>query len=371
MTARALAPLLLASLLAAGCAPRTHFDPGLVDVPIAGRPWVSPEGVHHPLVGKIYAPRAGRFTDEAALDAALGAADFVLLGEVHDNADAHLLQARLLRTVLATGRRPALAFEMLDAEKQEAVDRSLASAPHDPDALASAVKWSATTWPSFTYYRPIFVAGLDAGLPIVAANLKRTEARAIMVKGREALDPDLAARLARDEPVPVGIERSLRQEMKDAHCGEIDDAVLDPFVLAQRARDARLSERMATVGRERGAVLIAGKGHARDDRGVPRWLAKDAPGRKVVTVAFVEVEDAQVDPASYKEEGLEGRAPFDFLVFTPRIPRSDLCSGMKAKIEAARKAQAKDAKGAGMEPSGASSTAHPDLEPSGAGTTSR
>jgi uncharacterized iron-regulated protein len=357
MTARALAPLLVvsAAALAAGCAPR--FDPRLVDVPIAGRSWVSPASQGHPLVGKIWEPKASRFADEAAVDRALGAADFVVLGEIHDNPDAHLLQARLLKAVLASGRRPALAFEMLTTDQQPAVDAALARAPRDADELARAVKWSDSRWPDFKFYRPIFQAGLDAGLPIVAANLTRAEVKAIVSKGPEGLDADLAARLARDEPVPPEVERALREEMQEAHCGELPESMLAPLVLAQRARDARMAERMARTGDVRGAVLIAGKGHARDDRGVPAALAKDLPGRKIVAVAFVEVEDGENDPAaeSYREEGRGGRAPYDFVVFTPRTGRADPCVKLHAQMEA-KKAKEKEA-APGMEPSGAASTA--------------
>jgi uncharacterized iron-regulated protein len=218
------------------------------------------------------------------------------------------------------------------------------------------VKWSDSRWPDFKVYRPIFQAGLDAGLPIVAANLPRAEVKAIVSKGREGLDPDLAARLARDEPVPPEVERALREEMQEAHCGELPESMLAPLVLAQRARDARMAERMARAGGERGAVLIAGKGHARDDRGVPAALAKDLPGRKVLAVAFVEVDDGENDPAaeSYREEA-PGRAPYDFVVFTPRTGRADPCVKLHAQMEAKR---AKEKDGApGMEPSGAASTA--------------
>ncbi len=362
MTTRARAPSLavvsLAAALASGCAPR--FDPRLVDVPIAGRSWVSPASVGHPLVGKIWEPRTARFADEAALDRALGAADFVVLGEIHDNPDAHLLQARLLKAVLASGHRPVLAFGMLTTDQQPAVDAAIARAPRDPDELARAVKWSEGRWPDFKVYRPIFAAGLDAGLPIVAANLPRAEMRAIVSKGREGLDPDLAARLARDEPVPPEVERALREEMNEAHCGELPESMLAPLVLAQRARDARMAERMARTGEARGAVLIAGKGHARDDRGVPAALAKDLPGRKILAVAFVEVEDGETDPAAetYREEGRDGRAPYDFVVFTPRTGRPDPCVALHARMEAKRAKDAKEkAQPAGMEPSGAASTA--------------
>jgi hypothetical protein len=123
--------------------------------------------------------------------------------------------------------------------------------------------------------------------------------------------------------------------------------MLDPLVLAQRARDARMAERMVTAGADRGAVLIAGSGHARDDRGVPAIVAKDAPGRKVIAVAFTEVEEGQLDPAAYQEDGgkaKEGHAPFDFLVFTPREKRDDPCEGMKAHMEKKRAEQPASAK---------------------------
>jgi len=120
MSSRALAVSL--ALLAA-CAPR--FDPRLAEAPIAGRSWVSTEHLSHPLVGKIWDPRAARFVDEATLTAAIASADFVALGEVHDNPDHHLLQARLVRAGTAAGRRPALAFEMLTADQQPAIDAAL------------------------------------------------------------------------------------------------------------------------------------------------------------------------------------------------------------------------------------------------------
>jgi uncharacterized iron-regulated protein len=142
MTKRAALALSAALALGSACAPR--FDPKLVDAPVAGRPWVSTEHRSHPLVGRIWDPRAARFVDEAALAAAVASADFVLLGETHDNPDHHLLQARLLAAIVAAGRRPALAFEMLTADQQAAVDAALARAPKDPDALAEAVAWKAS-----------------------------------------------------------------------------------------------------------------------------------------------------------------------------------------------------------------------------------
>lgn len=317
---------LAAALAALACAPRA--DPRLVAEPISSRTWVSALHRNHPLVGRIWDERAARFTDEGALAAAVASADVVLLGEVHDNVDHHLLQARLVRTVLASGRRPALAFEMLTTDQQAGVDAAIARSPRDPDALAKAVAWKRSGWPDFELYRPIFRAGLDAGVPVIAANLPRKLVREIVSKGAGALDETLRARLARDEPLPEGALESLRAEMRESHCGELPEEMIDPLVVAQRARDARMAERMESAG-ARGAILIAGAGHVRTDRGVPAYLRADAPGRKVIAVAFVEVDPAIREPRGYREGGGSGPLPYDYAIFTPREERDDPCEGLR------------------------------------------
>jgi uncharacterized iron-regulated protein len=355
-----LVPLALA--LAAACAPRA--DPRLVAQPIAGRSWVSTLHRDHPLVGRIWDGRAGALSDEAALAAAVAGADFVLLGEVHDNGDHHLLQARLVRAILDSGRRPALAFEMLTSDQQPQVDASIARAPRDADALARAVDWKGSRWPDFAWYRPIFAAGLEAGLPIVAANLPRDDVRAIVRKGADALAAPLRAGLARDEPVPADVLEGLRDEMRDSHCNELPEAMIDPLVLAQRARDLQMALRMAEAGKERGAILVTGNGHARTDRGVPAALGREAPGRRIVSVGFLEVDAAATDPAAQvaaveKDLGAS-RFPFDFAVFTPGAKRDDPCEGLRERSRA-RAGEAAQGPAEGAKPAGAA--AAPDGAP--------
>lgn len=321
-------------LAVAACGPR--FDPRLVDAPVSGRTWVSTEHRSHPLAGKILEPRTGRFVDEGALAEAVAAADFVLLGETHDNPDHHLLQARLVRHIISSGRRPAVAFEMLTADQQEAVDAAIARAPKDPDALAAAVRWKKSGWPDFEYYRPIFAAALEAGMPIVAANLPRETVKGLFANGAGVLDEGLRERLAREEPLPEAVLEELRAEMRDSHCGALPPAIVDSLVLAQRARDAKMAERMLAAGETRGAVLITGTGHARLHRGVPTVLAKDAPARRTVSVAMVEVTADGAEPASYAARygaGSDGSLPFDYVVFTPGAEREDPCEGIHERIK--------------------------------------
>ncbi|HUL58555.1 MAG TPA: ChaN family lipoprotein [Anaeromyxobacteraceae bacterium] len=287
----------------------------------------------HPLVGRIWDVRAGRFVELAAAEAAVARADFVFLGETHDNPDHHRMEARFVRAVTASGRRPALAFEMLDTGEQAAVDAALAKAPKDPDAVAAAVKWDKSGWPPFASYRPVFEAGLDAGLRIVAANLSRKEGRDVVTKGPEGVPAELRPILARDEPLPPEFAESLRREMRESHCGELPEKHVEPMVLAQRARDARMAERLVAAAGPDGAILVTGAGHAREDHGVPVHVARLAQGRSVASIAVVEVVDGQQLPSEYAADYGASTLPFDFVVFTPRQDREDPCEGFREHMK--------------------------------------
>lgn len=294
--------------------------------------WVATEHRDHPLVGRIWDVRAASFVDERALDAAVAGADFVLLGEIHDNPDHHLWQARLVRSIVASGRRPVLAFEMLDTSQQPAVDAALAAPDRSADGLARAVDWEHGGWPEFSMYRPVFAAGVDGGLPIVAANFPRRQMSAIVKQGPDALTPAVRALLDRAGPPSPDEARALREEMRESHCGELPDAMLEPLVLAQRARDAQMADRLLASG-DRGAILVTGGGHARTDRGVPAYLAREAPGKTVVSVGLLEVSPDAKQPQDYAEAYGTGRLPFDYVLFTPGAAREDPCEQLRERMK--------------------------------------
>jgi uncharacterized iron-regulated protein len=290
-----------------------------------------------PLVGRIWEPRAGAFVGAAAVKESLARADVVVLGETHDNPDHHLLQAALLRALIAAGRRPALALEMLDVDQQGAVDAALGQPSPSADALARAVGWEQSGWPAFALYRPILVAGIEAGLPVLAANLSRMQAKDVVHRGPQALGASVRGRLDQEGPLPEAVQKELREEMLASHCGMLPSRILDPMVLAQRARDAQMADRIEPAAVARGVVLIAGDGHARRDRGVPAFLLRGAPGLKVASVAFLEVASDKRAPQDFAEE-LGPALPFDFLIFTPRAQREDPCAGLRAHMEKVHRA---------------------------------
>jgi uncharacterized iron-regulated protein len=289
-----------------------------------------PEMLHvsHPLAGRVWDVHRQCFVSLSALKDAARQANFVLLGETHDNPRHHLLQAEVLQSLIASGRRPALAFEMLDISQQGAVDRAVKDMPGDPQALAEAVGWPNSGWPEFSLYEPIFTAGLGAKLPVVAANLPPQQVKATVYEGASALDGAVRKRIERQGPLPEKARLELREEMRSSHCGELPDEWLDPMILAQRARDAEMAQRLEAADQGQGAVLIAGSGHVRDDRGVPALLEKDNPHKRVLSISFIEVSPEATRPADYAAQW-GGALPFDYVVFTPAAQRADPCAQLR------------------------------------------
>jgi uncharacterized iron-regulated protein len=271
--------------------------------------------------------------DEAALREELAKARFVLLGEQHDNADHHLLQASLVRALAGNGRRPALAFEMLGVEQQPLVDEALAREPGSPEAIAQAVDWAKSGWPDWALYRPVFAAGLERGLPIVAANFPRAQGKALAMQGLSALSPEVVSRLGLDTPLSEEVARAMRAELFESHCGHMPQELMEPMMHVQRARDAQMAERLLASDKGDGALLITGSGHARTDRGVPARLASLSPGTKVRSVAFIEVSASKHEPQAYADRFGIGRLPFDYIWFTPAAEREDLCEKLRKRME--------------------------------------
>jgi uncharacterized iron-regulated protein len=243
--------------------------------------------------------------------------------------------------MLSDGRRPALAFEMLDTGQAEGLARALASANVTAEAVEEATSWKKSGWPDFTLYRPIFQAGLEARLELVAANLPRSVAREAVRKGLEPLPADVRSLLEGAGELSAPELAAWAKEMEENHCGELPRELLEGLVRAQRARDAQMALQLSAGDRDgRGAVLITGDGHARSDRGVPAWLARLRPGRVLLSVALLEADPERRWPRQYAEPFGAVRFPFDYVIFTPRAEREDPCEQLRRRSrEAAVKAQ--------------------------------
>ncbi len=242
-----------------------------------------------------------------AVDPRLRSAEFVLLGEIHDNAEQHRQRAALLAALLTDKRPTCVVFEQMDRGRDAEID----AAGRDAEAVATAGRLDRAAW-AWPLHRPLLAAALDGGATVRGGNLSRDDARGVVRGGASSVAEAPSALLAASA-WSAGDQTRMEREIDEGHCGALPAAMWPRMALAERARDATLAAAMLAANHDRErVVLIAGNGHVRRDLGVPRYLvAAGVPAERIVAIGY-----------------LEGPAPdmaFDATRITPAAPRGDPC----------------------------------------------
>jgi uncharacterized iron-regulated protein len=242
-----------------------------------------------------------------------------ILGEVHDSAMLQNLRFRILKQAIVAGWRPAIAMEQFDLARQHDIDAARAARPLDADYLidqaAGRGGTRASGW-NWAYYRPYVVLALQYRLPLLAANLSRSDAERIVSHGYAAVFDSATIRSLGLELAPRDLLTAQENEIDQGHCHLLPAKFLPGMARAQLARDAWMAAVLRAHAAS-GVVLLAGDGHARRDLGVPRWLQSFRPSR-VLSVGFVE-RGTSDPPAS----------AFDAVVTTKPVARPDPCAVLR------------------------------------------
>lgn len=246
----------------------------------------------------------------------------VLLGEVHDNPAQQRLRLEVLRRAFAAGWRPAIAMEQFDREHQADIERARRERPLDASYLIEQAapehgkRGSGWNW---EYYRPYVALALESKVPLLSANLSRSDAAKIVEHGYPAVFDDAAVHSLGLDHEPARTLAAQEKEIDIGHCHAIPKNQLPGMARAQLARDAV----MAAILREhaaRGVVLLAGDGHARRDIGVPTWFDPPMLAR-VFAVGFLE-RGEEAAPSS----------AFDAVLITDPAPRPDPCAALRRDL---------------------------------------
>ena len=302
----------------------------------------------HPLCGQIHATGRKPAEDACGGDpwialtrswrmAETGGA--ILLGEMHDDPEHHKFRATLIEELSARddGQRPGLVFEQIRADQQAGLDAFADS--NDKAARLGTVgdlkrflDWDKSGW-SKDGYDPLLEAALEAKLPIYPGDVTRDAIKKVAKEGAAALPAGERARLKLDIPLGAKLDDASLSEIEASHCGLMPKSAFGGMAFAQRYRDASLADALLKAADKHGsAILIAGNGHVRTDRGAPWYIRQRAPDKHVVSVMLIEVEDGAYDPEVYVPRDPDGKPAADYIVFTPRAERADPCEGMRDKM---------------------------------------
>lgn len=277
----------------------------------------------HPLVGRIWSPAEGRNVSESEFARHVVNSRYVLIGEKHDNPGHHRLQAGILAELVRAGRRPAVAWEMIDFSKSRALAAYL-DGGGGAAGLGAALDWQESGWPDWSDYQPIAEVAMRADLQQYPANFDHTTIGRLAQEGLSALPNPMILALLRGARWTADDEAALNLDLVESHCGVMPAGMLAPMNRIQRSRDAAMAAVLLEVDRGDGAVLIAGDGHVRADRGVPVYLGS-APD--AVSIGLIEAQPGETDPAAY----LDNARQFDFVIFTEKVDSPDRCKGFRLK----------------------------------------
>lgn len=164
---------MLAFLLAA-----QQTDPYLLDINGAGTITVEPQ--------MFFETRTGEFATEK--DVARAAADvrFVLVGESHDQAKHHVVQAQVIRALVSAGRDVVVGFEMFTRDNQQSL-APWTRGKWTKEQFIENANWKTQWGFDFALYEPIFNAVKEFSLPMVALNVPRDWVRQVGRNGLTAL----------------------------------------------------------------------------------------------------------------------------------------------------------------------------------------
>lgn len=124
---------------------------------------------------------------EMSIEAAvpdLAQADFVYVGEVHDEYTNHQAQLAVIRALKDSGRDIVVGLEMFERRDQETLDRWLAGTMPEREFIKAFRRNWGRLWPQ---YRDIFLYCRNNGVPMAGLNVPRSVTRKVASKGFESL----------------------------------------------------------------------------------------------------------------------------------------------------------------------------------------
>ncbi len=266
-----------------------------------------------------FGPDADLEATARLIAARAGSAEVVYLGELHDNPQHHAIQARILAALLASGARPALAFEMVPETRQAALEAAVQGDAGQAE-VNRLLGWSAQGWPDFTMYWPLFELARKHQLPVVGTDVDPAIIRRIGRDGLAAAGPD-AARLRSALPDDPARDQAIARRLRAAHCDQITEDRATRMLDGWYARNVVIARRVSG-GLERASqvVVIIGRGH-QSPGGVPEQLAALRPGTRQLAVGLFEGEaDGPTEPLS------------DVVWVTPSRPRDNPCLSLPQRL---------------------------------------
>ncbi len=199
-------------------------------------------------------------------------AQFVLLGEAHDNADHHIWQLQALGMLLGVRDELVIGMEMFPRRVQPVLDRWIAGELTE-SALLQQSEWARIWRFEPDLYLPILRFARLNRIPVVALNVERSLISEIGEHGLDAVSPERREGVTNPAPASTDYRDVLRSTFRQH--SKVRDSEFEYFVQAQLFWDQAFAQALADAAAAHPAALVVGiigSGHLRHGHGVPHQL---------------------------------------------------------------------------------------------------
>ncbi len=255
--------------------------------------------------------------------AEVGKNDVVFLGELHDDATAHFLQAEIFKQTIekySLNRKVALSLEMFERDVQIVVNEYLDNQISEAQFLAASRPWGNYK----TDYRPLVELAKEKKLSVIAANAPRRYVNMVSRLGRDSLKGLTSEAKKWLAPLPYNDPSEVYARKFNALMGQMNDSKTptahSPILFSQALWDATMAHSVAeTLKKYQNGLVVHLNGgfHTENKLGTVEHLLKYRPKTKVLVITMRYEEDFQnFDKAKHTDLG-------DFVILTDsKIPRS-------------------------------------------------
>ncbi|MGH1537987.1 MAG: ChaN family lipoprotein [Gammaproteobacteria bacterium] len=281
--------------------------------------WQAPFFQNHELVGKIWDTYKNAWLSTEQFENELLYYDYILLGEIHNHPDHHVLQARVINSLVASGKKPTVVMEMLSQQAWQEQPQQWSKA----DELQELASMLNDGWP-WQLYAPILQSVVQHQLELFAGNVSSDE----LHRWSNERSNDNQIDLLSEYSYTADNFEVLKKNIVDSHCGHANQGFVSFMSRAQMQRDKIMAELL--VEKELPVIFIAGSGHVRNDYAVPMQLRNNFAQNSYLTVAFVSVQEGEDDPQAYLQAVPD---LYDMLYFTPGHTDQDPCEQFKKQLK--------------------------------------
>ena len=230
----------------------------------------------------VVASPSGATTSWNALIDSLMSARVIAVGEKHDEASHHKIEAAVLAALADRDPNLIVGLEMVSQDQQSALDDFSSGKMSETDFAA----WWKKTWGfDYSLYKPVFDAARARRLRMVGLNAPIALVKAVAKKGLDGLSP--AERAALPAAVRESDDARYRDFVKDSLSGHgLPPEAMARMIQAQAVWNETMGAKAAELAATARVLVIAGEGHMLWRAGIPESALRRGAASAAVVLPY-------------------------------------------------------------------------------------